>query len=376
MIVEQAADGARPALLGEQRSRAVGDEAPGRASVRVRRSSRSGRSISSTRSRMPRNISATITRASLARSRSAIDDLVPERAQQLGGTVSSAPRTSGERPAAGAAREPVASAIRSRPGRRRPPRRTAAGREALGVARRGAAHDVEHHGGVEHRPGQRAERRSSACRPRRAARAARGRAAAEPNRSAAGGRDADRARAVGGERAGDEARPRRRPPSRRSSRPACASRSHGLRVTPHVIDSVNGHRPSSGIVVLPTMTAPAARSRRTTSASAAARVANAPVPRLVTSPAMSISSLTATGTPSSGASRRPASRRSRRSPPPAPARGRRRRGVEARVERVDPRARARRGRATTAAPPHQVGLRRNPREGQVRIEHRPTLSGH
>ena len=84
--------------------------------------------------------------------------------------------------------------------------------------------------------------------------------------------------------------------------PGVRSTSHGLRVTPQVTDSVNGHRPSSGIVVLPTTTAPAARSRRTTSASSAARSVNAAVPRLVTSPARSISSLTATGTPSSGAS--------------------------------------------------------------------------
>ena len=47
-------------------------------------------------------------------------------------------------------------------------------------------------------------------------------------------------------------------------------------------------------------TAPAARSRRTTSASAAAGSPNALVPRAVTSPATSVSSLIATGTPSSG----------------------------------------------------------------------------
>ena len=43
--------------------------------------------------------------------------------------------------------------------------------------------------------------------------------------------------------------------------PGVRSVSHGLRVTPHVIDSVNGHSPSSGIFVLPTTIAPAARSR-------------------------------------------------------------------------------------------------------------------
>ena len=40
--------------------------------------------------------------------------------------------------------------------------------------------------------------------------------------------------------------------------PGVRSVSHGLRVTPQVIDSVNGHSPSSGIVVLPITIAPAA----------------------------------------------------------------------------------------------------------------------
>ena len=46
--------------------------------------------------------------------------------------------------------------------------------------------------------------------------------------------------------------------------------SQGLRVTPYVGDSVNGMIVSSGTCVLPRITAPADRSRRTTSASAAA----------------------------------------------------------------------------------------------------------
>ena len=85
--------------------------------------------------------------------------------------------------------------------------------------------------------------------------------------------------------------------------PGVRSVSHGLRVTPHVIDSVNGHSPSSGIFVLPMMIAPAARSLRTTSESAGAGVSIAPVPRLVISPSMSISSLTAIGTPDNGPGR-------------------------------------------------------------------------
>src|SRR6478735_11249038 len=44
--------------------------------------------------------------------------------------------------------------------------------------------------------------------------------------------------------------------------------SQGLRVTPYASDSVKGNAPNSGIAVLPTITAPALRSRVTTSASA------------------------------------------------------------------------------------------------------------
>ena len=60
--------------------------------------------------------------------------------------------------------------------------------------------------------------------------------------------------------------------------PGVRSVSHGLRVTPHVIDSVNGHSPSSRIFVLPTTIAPASRSRRTTSESAPAGSRDRPGP--------------------------------------------------------------------------------------------------
>ena len=53
--------------------------------------------------------------------------------------------------------------------------------------------------------------------------------------------------------------------------------------------------------VLPTTIAPAARMRRTTSQSAAAGSPTTPVPCVVSSPATSMLSLTAIGTPSSGA---------------------------------------------------------------------------
>ena len=60
---------------------------------------------------------------------------------------------------------------------------------------------------------------------------------------------------------------------RRSSRRRVRSVSHGLRVTPQVGDSVAPMIASSGRLVLPRITAPAARSRRTSSESAVARVA-------------------------------------------------------------------------------------------------------
>ena len=55
--------------------------------------------------------------------------------------------------------------------------------------------------------------------------------------------------------------------------PGARCRSHGLRVAPNVAVSVNGHSVSSGTFVLPMITAPASRRRRTTSASARAGLA-------------------------------------------------------------------------------------------------------
>ena len=83
--------------------------------------------------------------------------------------------------------------------------------------------------------------------------------------------------------------------------PGVRSSAHGLRVTPKAGVSVNGQIVSSGTFVLPMTTAPAARRRRTTSASRGRGVrSEASVPRAVASPATSVSSLIATGTPSSG----------------------------------------------------------------------------
>src|SRR5439155_361561 len=76
--------------------------------------------------------------------------------------------------------------------------------------------------------------------------------------------------------------------------------SHGLRVTPKASLSVQGQIVSSGTWVLPITIAPASRSRRTISLSAAAGCLITAVPKHVGSPATSWSSLIATGTPYSG----------------------------------------------------------------------------
>jgi hypothetical protein len=83
--------------------------------------------------------------------------------------------------------------------------------------------------------------------------------------------------------------------------PGVWSRLQGLREAPKASLSVNGHRPSSGTLVLPTSSAPASRKRRTSSSSAAA--GSGPVaaePLRVGHPARSMLSLTATGTPARG----------------------------------------------------------------------------
>src|SRR5215216_539961 len=64
--------------------------------------------------------------------------------------------------------------------------------------------------------------------------------------------------------------------------PGVRCRSHGLRVMPNVGDSVNGTIIISGTLVLPRITAPALRSRRTTSESARAGSSTAHEPQAVT----------------------------------------------------------------------------------------------
>ena len=83
--------------------------------------------------------------------------------------------------------------------------------------------------------------------------------------------------------------------------PGVRCRSHGLRVMPNVGVSVNGTIIISGTWVLPRITAPALRSRRTTSESAVAGsspIAQEPIG--VVWPWTSVSSLIASGMPSSG----------------------------------------------------------------------------
>ena len=91
--------------------------------------------------------------------------------------------------------------------------------------------------------------------------------------------------------------PPRPPPSRSTSRPGVRSRSCGLRVLPGVKQA------NSVVTVLPSRTAPAARSRVTIAASwSGRRPAWMMLPCSVGKSAVSTMSLTATGTPCSGPS--------------------------------------------------------------------------
>ena len=93
-------------------------------------------------------------------------------------------------------------------------------------------------------------------------------------------------------------RPRPRPPRRRWSRPACASRSYGLRVAPKTALNVCEPAPNSGVFVLPITIAPAARRRSTSSESCSGTCsANSGEPYVVRIPAVSSRSLTAIGRP-------------------------------------------------------------------------------
>ncbi len=79
-------------------------------------------------------------------------------------------------------------------------------------------------------------------------------------------------------------------------------RSHGLRVIPLASVAVHGKIISSGTLVIPIGIAPAARSRRTASASAVSGGPCERDPRVHTCPATGVSSLIAIGTPASGPS--------------------------------------------------------------------------
>ena len=85
--------------------------------------------------------------------------------------------------------------------------------------------------------------------------------------------------------------------------PAVRARSHGLRVAPNTALTVLGPNANSGVLVLPSTMAPAARSRWTTSASSSGTWSSKSLePWVVRMPAVGVTSLMATGTPNSGGS--------------------------------------------------------------------------
>ena len=248
--------------------------APGRASARLRRSSRDGRSISPTKSCTARDRTR-VTGTSRARRSTSRSTTVWPSPRRTSTVLSTAPRTSGASRPTTPAGNAYDTAIRSAPGSdcaASANGREGSGRSALSpvsasrtmavsITERVSAPNV-----IQWLPslscGARGTRPVWGLSPNRPLHAAGMRIEPAPSAPRAAGTMPAATAA---------AEPPLDPPGVRST-------SHGLRVTPHVIDSVNGHRPSSGIVVLPTTTAPPARSRRTTSASSAARAVIAPFP--------------------------------------------------------------------------------------------------
>ena len=93
--------------------------------------------------------------------------------------------------------------------------------------------------------------------------------------------------------------------------PGVSSGFQGFRVAPFSSDSVNATVPNSGVFVLPRITNPASRSRRTTAVSKSGTLsANARLEYVVRMPAVAVRSLIAIGTPRNGA-RPPSVRRPR-----------------------------------------------------------------
>jgi hypothetical protein len=89
--------------------------------------------------------------------------------------------------------------------------------------------------------------------------------------------------------------------------PGVRAGSQGLRVTPDNRLSVRPNMASSGVVVLPTITAPAARNRSTQMSSPSGMCSrNSRLPHRAGRPATKILSFTDTGIPSSGPRRAPA----------------------------------------------------------------------
>ena len=88
--------------------------------------------------------------------------------------------------------------------------------------------------------------------------------------------------------------------------PAVIARFHGFRVAPKTAFTVFGPNANSGVFVLPTMMAPAARSRCTTSASSSGTLSSKSLdPYVVRIPLVCVTSLMPTGTPKSAGSGAP-----------------------------------------------------------------------
>src|SRR5881628_428313 len=104
--------------------------------------------------------------------------------------------------------------------------------------------------------------------------------------------------------------------------PAVVLKFHGFRVVPKILLVVLTSWANSGVLLLPTTTAPAFRNRSTeTASSSGTRCSWIVDPNVVRSPAVWMTSLTTNGTPSSGRGRSPALKRRSHSAASSSARG-------------------------------------------------------
>ena len=208
------ARGPRPPPSARGRARRPGSAPPSRMKPRVRRESRSGCGI------VARLVvdAAQVAREEVAEHRAPVEARARRPRARASAAGRRCPRARRAARRRAASPSPAGRCGRSRSAACPGSRAAASANDSPAVADRVVEARAVGHAARDRAPGREPVPRLDHRRGRHAA-ALR----LEPEQPAAGGRDADRAAAVGAERRRAQARPRRPPPSRRWSRPACAA---------------------------------------------------------------------------------------------------------------------------------------------------------